>query len=321
MSIGELLTEWLADELVTSVEVQNLRRTTAGRSRENWVFDAVWDGSVHSLIARRDPAGGVITTDRQIECAVLEALRGTAIPSPVLRWADIDGNRLGRPALIMDLSPGVCDSFVLNSTKPLPERVSTAYRIYDRLADVHRVDWRALGLDRHLVCPGHHAAAAAMQHWEAEMGRVKVEPQPELAFVLSWLRANVPSNDVVTLVHGDFKPGNVLLADGDVTAVLDWETAHLGDPHEDLGWVTNPLRAFEHSIAGAWEPDDLLQRWSQRTGMAVDADRVRWWQVLANVKLSVMVLTGIHSFLERRSARILPNPIVLFSLMLDQIGA
>jgi aminoglycoside phosphotransferase (APT) family kinase protein len=322
MSIGEQLAAWLTDELTTTVTVDNLRRTTAGFSRENWVFDATWDGGAHQLIARRDPAGSVLATDRQVECALLTAIQHTDVPAPVLRWVDLAGERLGRPALIMDLAPGRCDSFVLNGDQPLPERLATAHHIYDLLADIHRIDWRATGLGRHLVHPGHHAAAAALDHWEAELGKVKFEPEPELAFVLSWLRANVPGNDVVTLVHGDFKPGNVLLDDNnDVTAVLDWETAHLGDPHEDLGWVTNPLRAYEHSIAGAWETADLLQRWSERTGMTVDADRVQWWRVLANVKLTVIVLTGIHSFLDNRSDRIFPNPVSLFPLLLDQIGA
>ena len=322
MSIGEQLAAWLTDELAAPVRIENLRRTTAGFSRENWVFDATWDGDAHQLIARRDPAGSVLSTDRQVECAVLEALRYIDVPAPMLRWADQRGERLGRPALIMDLSPGSCDNFVLNGNRPMPERLAIAQRIYDRLADIHRIDWRAARLDRHLVNPGPRAAAAALDHWEAELGKVKFEPEPELAFVLSWLRANVPNNEVVTLVHGDYKPGNVLLDDdGDVTAVLDWETAHLGDPHEDLGWVTNPLRAYEHSIAGVWGAGDFLQRWSDRTGFTVDAERVHWWRVLANVKLTVIVLTGIHSFLDKRSDRIFPNPVALFPLLLDQIGA
>lgn len=149
MSIGDRLTDWLSDELGTAVTVQNLHRTTAGFSRENWVFDAIWDGDVHPLIARRDPIGSVLSTDRRLECAVLEALRHTDVPAPVLRWTDTDGDRLGRPALIMELSPGGCDSFVLNGDRPLPERLSIAHRIYDCLADIHRIDWRAAGLGRH----------------------------------------------------------------------------------------------------------------------------------------------------------------------------
>ena len=178
MSIGEQLAAWLTDELVATVRLANLRRTTAGFSRENWVFDATWDGDAHQLIARRDPAGSVLSTDRQVECAVLEALRHIDVPAPVLRWADQSGERLGRPALIMDLSPGRCDSFVLNGNRPRRERLAIAHRIYDRLADIHRIDWRAAGLGRHLVNPGPRAAAAALDHWEAELGRSNLNPSP-----------------------------------------------------------------------------------------------------------------------------------------------
>lgn len=321
MSIGEQLTDWLSEELGTAVTVDNLRRTSAGFSRENWVFDAVWDGEIHPLIARRDPVGSVLSTDRRVECAVLKGLQDTNVPVPSLRWADLAGDWLGRPALIMDLSPGDCDSFVLHSDRPIAERLAIAHHIYDRLADIHQIDWRATGLTRHLANPGNRAAAKALQHWESELAKIQFEPEPELRYVLSWLRDSVPINDVVTLVHGDYKPGNVLLEDDQVSAVLDWETAHLGDPMEDLGWVTNPLRAYEHSIAGAWEPPDLLRRWAERTGMAIDEDRIQWWRVLANVKLMVIVLTGHHSFLHKRSDRIFPNPLPMFAVLLDQIGA
>jgi len=162
-----------------------------------------------------------------------------------------------------------------------------------------------------------------VDHWESELRRIQLEPEPELEFILSWLRQNAPLSEVTTLVHGDFKAGNVLLsADTDVvTAVLDWETAHLGDPREDLGWVTNPLRAREHQIPGSWEPADLLQRWSERTGFTADTEAVRWWSVLANLKLSVIVLSGGFAFIEGRLDRVHQSPVGIFRLMLDQIGA
>jgi aminoglycoside phosphotransferase (APT) family kinase protein len=315
------LEAWIADEVGEPVTIGEVQRTSAGFSRENWVFDATWGGHRHDLIARRDPVGSVLETDRRVETAVLRALVGTGVPAPTLRWADLDGARLGRPALIMDLAPGTCDGFVLNGPAPLEERVALADHIYGHLACIHLLGWRSLGLGDVLDDPGAEAALRAVDHWEAELRRVQLAPEPELAMVLAWLRANAPANERTTVVHGDFKPGNLLLDGQHVTAVLDWETAHLGDPHEDLGWVTNPLRQGEHRIAGAWEPQDLLDRWAERTGFAVDADAVRWWQVLANVKLSVIVLTGSRAFVEGRLDRIHQSPVRIYRLLLDQIGA
>ncbi|MCU1393972.1 MAG: hypothetical protein JWM34_2400 [Ilumatobacteraceae bacterium] len=319
--IAGLLAEWLTDEVGRPVEIGEIHRTSAGFSRENWVFDATWDGTRHALIARRDPVGSVLDTDRRVETAALLAVERTAVPSPVLRWADLDGTRLGRPAVIMDLAVGTCDGFVLNGDRPLDQRLAIAHELYDGLADIHRLDWRELGLHVDLADPGTHAALAALDHWESELRRVQLEPEPELAYVIAWLRANARENTETTLVHGDFKPGNVLL-DGDrLTAVLDWETAHLGDPHEDLGWVTNPVRAREHRIVGHWDPDHLFERWSRRTGWPVDAEAVRWWQVLANVKLAVIVLSGTHAFVDQRLDRILQSPVALYNVLLGQIAA
>jgi aminoglycoside phosphotransferase (APT) family kinase protein len=315
--VKDALEAWLSDELGEHVTIGDLARTSAGFSRENWIFDATWGGVRHDLIARRDPVGSVLETDRRIEVTVVRALEGTDIPSPTLRWADLEGTRLGRPALVMDLAPGTCDNYVLNGDRPLETRVDLAHRLYDLLSAIHQLGTARFALDD----PGPKAALVALEHWDAQLRKVQLEPEPELAFVFDWLRAHAPVNERTTLVHGDFKPGNVLLDGDQWTAVLDWETAHLGDPHEDLGWVTNPLRQGEHRIPGAWEPDDLLDRWSQQTGWTVDPASVHWWQVLANVKLSVIVITGTRALVEGRLHRIHTSPVRIYQLLLDQISA
>jgi aminoglycoside phosphotransferase (APT) family kinase protein len=321
------LRAWIADEVGDpGAVIGGVRRTSAGFSRENWIFDASWSEAgarrEESLIARRDPPGSVLNTDRRVETAVLRALENTEVPSPRLRWADLAGSRLGRPAIVMDLVEGYCDGFVLNGPWPPERRVALAHHLYDQLALIHQLDWRALGLGDALDDPGTKAAAVAVEHWERELRDVQLGPEPELEFVLAWLRANAPDNDVTTLVHGDFKAGNVLLSAADtVTAVLDWETVHLGDPREDLGWVTNPLRAREHQIPGAWEPDDLLERWSERTGLTADRQTVHWWSVLANFKLCVIVLSGSKAFTSGRLDRVHQSPVSIYRLMLDMIGA
>ena len=246
------------------------------------------------------------------------------MPAPRLRWADLSGQRLGRPALVMDLVEGICDGFVLAGGRPADERLAIAHRLYDRLAEIHLVDWRASGLSAAMTDPGPRAAEAALAHWEGELRRVQLEPEPELELVIDWLRRRAPNSEITTLVHGDFKAGNVLLEDTghglDVSAVLDWETVHLGDPHEDLGWVTNPLRSREHSIPELWQPADLLSRWSARTGFTVRPEVVRWYAILANLKLCVIVLTGSHAFTGGRLDRLHQAPVGIYRLMLDQMG-
>lgn len=325
-AIAQQLTGWLAEELRDpALRIDGLRRTSVGYSRENWVFDATWsiDGGrqTRPFIARRDPVGSVLETDRRLEFGILSALAESAIPVPKVRWLDADGSRLGRPSIVMDLADGTCEYLVLNGPRPPERRLAIAHRLCDRLADIHLFDWRGRGLDTILDDPGDRASLAALDHWESELRRLQLEPEPELELVLAWLRGHAPANAVTTLVHGDFKPGNVLMQGDEVTLVLDWETAHLGDPLEDIGWVTNPLRAGEHRIAGLWEPAQLIERWSLRTGFTADPAAIRWWNVLANLKQSITVLTGARAFVDGRFERVLHAPVAIYRLLLQLIEA
>ncbi|MGF1599856.1 MAG: phosphotransferase family protein [Acidimicrobiales bacterium] len=328
-TVGERIRAFLVAQLGegADVAVDDVVRVGVGRSRENWLFDATWrhgDRVVgEPLIVRRDPEGGLLETDRGVEFAVLRALEATDVPAPPARWLDPDGTYLGRPSLVMVREPGICDYFVLDDDRrPADRRVDLARRLCDLLALVHEVDWRAAGLGSVLDDPGPDAAAAAVDQWESILRRDQLEPYPELELAVRWLRANAPRSAATVLVHGDFKVGNVLLGDGDeIVALLDWELAHLGDAHEDLGWVTQPLRTREHYVTGHWERHDLLAHYERSTGRPVDRDAVAWWNVMSCYKTAVMQVSGLRSFVENRSDVLYrPTAEVLLTL-LDLIGA
>jgi hypothetical protein len=142
----------------------------------------------------------------------------------------------------------------------------------------------------------------ALSEWETILQRDQLEPYPEMELCAHWLRSNAPRSPRTVLVHADFKVGNVLLDDdGEIVALLDWEIAHLGDPHEDLGWVTQPLRTKEHFIKGTWERAELLDHYEKASGHPVDHDAVRWWNVLAAYKTAIMQASGLRAFVEGRS--------------------
>jgi aminoglycoside phosphotransferase (APT) family kinase protein len=327
-NVGERLEKFLVAQLGddAGVRIDGLRRTSAGFSRENWVFDATWrdvTGATVSepLIMRRDPVGSVLDTDRRVEFAVLDALETTSVPAPRVRWLDADGEWLGRPSVVMLREEGDCDWFVLSGERPLADRVAIAQRYLALLAAIHTLDWRGAGLGAVLDDPGSRAALAAVDHWEAELRRHQVEPHPELEVVVAWLRQNAPAAKTTSLVHGDYKPGNALMKGDEVHVMLDWETAHLGDPIEDLGWITNPVRAREHQIPGAWERPQIVEHYAALTGFEVNEAVLRWWNVLANYKLSVITLTGVGAFVDGRFDRIHQAPLGLARVMFSMIDA
>lgn len=282
--------------------ITGLTRAGSGRSRDNWLFDLTVDGAVEPLILRTDPEGGLIDTDRAVEFGVLQALEKSELPTPVARWLDADGSALGRPSLIMRRLPGTCDYRVLRDpARPLEERIGLARAFCELLAAVHAVDWPALGLGGTLPDPGPEAARAELDYWAAVLRADQLEPWPEMEYAIAVLGERAPRAGDTVLVHADFKPGNILLVGDRVTALLDWELAHLGDPLEDLGWVTQPLRAGEHTIDGAWEAADLLAHYERITGTTVDRTALAWWVAFSTFKTAVMQVSGLRAFLEERA--------------------
>jgi aminoglycoside phosphotransferase (APT) family kinase protein len=307
------------------IELRALVRSAGGLSRENWSFDATWTDAQgphsHRLMLMRDAAGTLLNTERSRECAVLKALEGTDVPAPRVFWTDTQGRWLGAPSVVMERMPGYCDYMVLNGAAPLETRLSLARGFIELMARIHAVDWRARGLAQSLGLPDGPPSLRDLKHWEAEYRKAQLEPLPELDYVLHWLQRRAPEAEALVLVHGDFKPGNALVQDGRITAKLDWETAQIGDPLEDLGWVTNPVRKREHQIPGHWERQQIVQAYRELTGRSVPEKDLLWWNVFSCFKLSVIQLTAVAEFVAGRYNRVFQTPSWLYRPMFQMMEA
>jgi len=231
----------------------------------------------------------------------------------------LDGTHLGRPALVMEIAPGVCEYFVLTGSRPLETRMRLASDFLQLLVDLQNIDWKSAGLAPTLEDPGGTPALHELNRWNRELERVALEPMPEMELIRVWLQERAQPARKIVLVHGDFKPGNALIHEDRVSAVLDWETAHRGDPLEDLGWITNPARASEHQIPGHWERAEILHAFRERTGYDFDEEELHWWNVFACWKLAIIVLTGLRSAVDGKFDRIHHNPTWLYRRMLKMV--
>jgi aminoglycoside phosphotransferase (APT) family kinase protein len=305
------LRQFLARETGEPVgAITGLRRTPSGLSRETWLFDARIGERIERLVLRRDPerGGGLLDTDRLGELRLLQALERSDIPTPVVRYADIEGRHLERPSLLLRREPGICDYLVLNGDREPARRLKLAQRFCELLGQLHLSDWRHLGLGSLFDDPGPDAALSALDQWTSTLLERGPGAYPELTAVELWLRERAPASQATVLVHGDFKPGNALIDGDEVVVLLDWETAHLGDPVEDLGWMTQPLRLAEHLIPGAWEQQDLVERYQALTGFTVDVEALAWWQALASYKTAVIQLTGLAGYIGGAGDRLFREP-------------
>jgi aminoglycoside phosphotransferase (APT) family kinase protein len=288
------------------VMIHRLERTGSGASRETWLVDAEWSEAggrtVHPLIIRRDPTASVLESDRKTEFLVLCAAGKIGIPVPRMYWLEEDPRWLDRPFMVMQRIPGVAPPVILPPTESDATRRTISDDFVRYLVCIHRADWRVLGLD-FLGAPasGHEAARSQLGWWEREYHRQKLEERPVLATALHWLANHLPERSEIVLVHADYRAGNFLYEGDRITAILDWEMAHLGDPMEDLAWAVLKFYSSGELCQGLLSHDEMVAAYARAGGMPVDLKRLFFYEVLGAVKMAVICLTGVRSFCEART--------------------
>ena len=304
------LERFLTGRLGAPARITRLERSTEGFSQETFVFDVEVAGERRGYVAKREPVAGLLEPyDLEPEFRVLHALSDDPLPSPPTPWFVRDPAVLDRPFYVMErlLGDVPIPAAHADGTPPFDDaaRAALGPDVVDALARLHAIDWRALGLDfLGVPRPGRETAEREIARWEARIRRSGLPVDPALAEALCWLRRNAPASDEVTLVHGDYRLGNFLVAgDGPrLSGILDWELVHLGDPLEDVAWCASPLWRVSTPWASALlPPEEFTARYTAAAGRAVDPDRLRFYDVLAVVKMAAIMLTGIQAFRDGRT--------------------
>jgi aminoglycoside phosphotransferase (APT) family kinase protein len=149
------------------------------------------------------------------------------------------------------------------------------------LAAIHRCDPKTLPA---LPTKPHFTVIDRLRCRQDSMAR----PSPFFEMALQWLKANEPAALTrLSLVHGDFRNGNLIIGPEGVRAVLDWEVAHLGDPMADLAWLCLPPWRFgrnELAVGGLGARETLFAAYESAGGEKVDPARVRFWEALGSLR-------------------------------------
>ncbi|MDB5871674.1 MAG: putative kinase, aminoglycoside phosphotransferase family [Ramlibacter sp.] len=291
------------------VRVGSLRRFAVGFSWLTYALPVAGlkgDDDEVELILRLGPDYGLFAPySSQPEMLAMRSLEGSDVPVPRAWWASDDADILGAPFLICEKMEGSAVVPWVSATEPaLKEayRQSLATQFTDALAALHSVDWcqkpvavLANGIDTD------NAARRNVEHWEALVARWAMRPYPMVEWGIRWLKANAPVAPRVAIVHGDYRTGNFLEVDGQVTAILDWELVHLGDPHEDLGWASLPMyMGGTKYISRLAEPDWFYERYSQHAGFEVSMRSLHYYQVFSLLKLTATHMAAARCFEEGR---------------------
>lgn len=287
------------------VEIENFRRMAGGASREIWSFDAVLekDGakSTRGLVLRRDPGEHKIDTNRKAEFLVLRAAYREGVPVPEVLWVSDDPAVLGAAFFVMERVEGeTLARRLLRDAEYARAREVMPAQLAEILAKIHRIDPEKHHLD-FLVPPGENAALTEVRRYEDNFRRLALEPHPAFELAFRWLLSRIPKTPRQTLVHGDYRIGNVIFGPDGVRSILDWELAHLGDPMEDVGWMCVRAWRFGNDrkpVGGLGSREDFFAAYQQASGAPVDPEAARFWEVFGNLRWGIITISQARTHID-----------------------
>ncbi|WP_326643862.1 phosphotransferase family protein [Nonomuraea fuscirosea] len=257
--------------------VASSARLPGGASRETWALDVVGpDEGRHELILRLDSPGAPAEAGAGLaaEAGLMRAAAGAGVPVPRIVAC-------GESYILMTRVPGeTIPRKILRDDAYAPARPRLARQCGQALAAVHRMP---------LSSAPPSEEQDPLLRWRDVLDQLG-EPHPVFELALRRLAGTRPRGRRHTVVHGDFRNGNLIVGPEGIRAVLDWELAHVGDPLEDLGWLCVKAWRFGSPlpVGGFGSYDELVGAYEEAGGQPVDRDALRWWETFGVLKWGVI---------------------------------
>jgi aminoglycoside phosphotransferase (APT) family kinase protein len=280
-ALATRLAEVVAAAVGEAVTLTGLRRLSGGTSRETWSFDAAAGGRRWPLVLRRD-APGVASTTMALEARCLEAAARAGVPVPRVLVASDDAAALGASYLVMERIEGeTIPRRILRDRAYAEARSRLAGQCAAAAAGIHSIELDAFEglLDED-----------PLERWRRALDEL-AGPHPAFELAFRWLEANRPPRRRRTLVHGDFRVGNLIVGPEGLRAVLDWELVHIGDPVEDLGWFCVRAWRFGNdrlAAGGVGSDDALVGAYEAASGVEVDRSALLWWETMGTLTWGII---------------------------------
>jgi len=290
-----------------------LRQFPSGFSNLSYLLTA----GRRQLVLRRPPVGTRPKSghDMHREFCVLSALRPAFALCPQALHYCADESVIGAPFYIVERMSGIILRRDyppgLDATPALVRAQQTA--LIDTLAQLHDVDYRAVGL-ADLGRPDGYVARQ-VRGWSERYARAQTADAPQATGVTGWLAANLPPGSRrAALIHNDFKLDNVVFDSREparLIGVLDWEMATIGDPLMDVGcslayWIEaddaaemHAMRMVPTQLPGSLSRKEFLTRYSQARGTTVDD--FRFYRVFGLFRLAVITQQIYYRYYHRQT--------------------
>lgn len=295
-AVREALQQYLHGHGHPGRSLHSFRRLAGGASCRVYAFEL--DDGRPPLVLRLDTAAGAMPGTRLEEFEMLSVARRAGVTVPAVHFAGSQGDGLGGAFFVMDLVPGeALARRLLRDERYAETRRAMPAQLAGELARLHSIvpDGGTLAFLAARAPAGDDPRRFAL----AEVARYRDilaafstdQPYPLLRLVARWLERHAPAASGPCLVHGDFRVGNVMFDENGLTAVLDWELAHAGDPVEDLGWLCVRAWRFGNdrlAAGGLCTREELLELYAKAGGEQASASSLAWWELFGNWKWAII---------------------------------
>jgi aminoglycoside phosphotransferase (APT) family kinase protein len=262
------------------------RQLSSGASRETFIFATAAHGPLVLQVDRGAKPG----SGPPPQAALLGAAADVGVPvarviaqgGAAANGAEADSaDALGPSWTVVEALAGGADPAQILDGRGAPAPEQLLDEVAAALAAVHRI-----AADEALA-PAVDDPIGVLRATHDALG----EPHPVFELAFRALGEGPPPAARRTFVHGDFRMGNLMVAEHGLTGVLDWELAHLGDPLEDLGWLCVPAWRFhrpDRPAAGLGSREQLAAAYERHAGVEVDRAALAWWELAGTLRWGVI---------------------------------
>ena len=290
----------------------SFERVFGGASRETFrILVEDETGSEEKLILRRTQESSLIETSQSTEYLAYSAYQGTSVPVPAMIDINEDEEALGAPFMLMQQLDGVAASpFTPDAYSPHEEELGQQF--WSILGEIAKKDIKDDFINQFDSPTEDPCWKKELDKWVKVIKEDSISIEPILEAGIRKLYKKPPKEpSKKSLVHGDYRNGNFLFNENKITGILDWEMAHIGDPLEDLGWALSPIWSWQDPSKPAYLIDRQasLSVWESSSGLAIDKNDLKWWELFACVKGMAIWISAGNEFKTGKNV----DPINLFS--------
>lgn len=288
-----------------NIELIQFEQLSGGAIQDNYGLKVNMTGGsmpgMQSFVVRSDaPSSLDVSLSREHEFAVISLAYQNGVKVPKPYWLCTDLNVIGQQFYIMQWVSGSASAHALVRDDALsPEqRQNLSFSLGQEIAKLHEIKYSDQVLP-FLRAPQDNAAQQRIEEYQAALDKLP-SPEPVIELGLQVLKQLKPETSTWVLSHCDYRTGNYMVDNGELTAILDWEFTNWSDYYEDLGWLCARSWRFgqnDRGAGGVGQKEDFFTGYEKISGKTIDPRLVKYWELMASVRWAIIALEQAQRFI------------------------